>query len=100
MSFCHSSPLVRVAHALSISARHDTTLPQSIEGERNLRAAHEKARRQARKTENLGSESVFSAALPDVDGGTIYALAIEPHIPQDQEKPSTWMGVLVALRHP
>ena len=53
-----------------------------------------------RRIHHITSESVFSPTLPDVDGGTIYALAIEPHIPQDQEKPSTWMGVLVALRHP
>ena len=53
-----------------------------------------------RRIHHITSESGFSPALPDVDGGTIYALAIEPHIPQDQEKPSTWMGVLVALRHP
>jgi len=53
-----------------------------------------------RRIHHITSESGFWPALPDVDGGTIYALASELHIPQDQEKPSTRMGVLVALRHP
>lgn len=53
-----------------------------------------------RRIHHITSETGFWPALPDVDGGTIYALASEVHIPQDQEKPRTRMGVLVALRHP